>query len=103
MFFQEKNAKTIGMNIEEFVKTTIKQIKANLVRTPGGLKSGDTYIKEPVEFDLAVTVIEGDSNEDIIKGGGNIKIASVGGESTNKMETRNETVSRVKFSIHIVN
>ena len=91
------------MNIEEFVKTTIEQIKANLKRTPGGLKSGDTYIKEPVEFDLAVTVAENNSEEDAIKGGGNIKIASIDSESKNKIESKNETVSRVRFSIHICN
>lgn len=91
------------MNIEEFVKTTIDQIKANLSLTSGGPKSGDTYMHEPVEFDLAVTVTENDSKEDKKNGGGNIKIASISGESMNKTEIRNETVSRVKFSIHIVN
>lgn len=91
------------MDIEEFIKTTIEQIKASLKISPGGPKSGDTYIREPVEFDLAVTVIENDSKEGAIKGGGNIKVASIDGEFTNKTETRNETISRVKFSIHIVN
>ena len=91
------------MDIEEFIKTTIEQIKASLKISPGGPKSGDTYIREPVEFDLAVTVTENDSREGKKKGSGNIKIASVGGESMNKTETRNETISRVKFSIHIVN
>ncbi|MBQ8156727.1 hypothetical protein IJ101_03005 [Candidatus Saccharibacteria bacterium] len=91
------------MNIEEFVKTTIEQIKANLEITPGGPKSGDTYIKEPVEFDLAVTVAENNSKEDAIKGGGNIKIASIDSESNNRKESKNEMVSRVRFSIHIYN
>lgn len=91
------------MNIEEFVKTTIDQIKANLSLTSDGPQFGDTYIHEPVEFDLAVTVTENNSKEDKKKGSGDIKIASIGGESINKTETRNETISRVKFSIHIVN
>jgi hypothetical protein len=93
------------MNIEEFVKTTINQVRANLVKTSpiGGLRSGDTYIKEPVEFDLAVVVSIEDSKENKIKGSGNIKIASVDGETSSRTGAKNETVSRVRFAIHIVN
>ena len=91
------------MNIEEFVRTTIEQIKANLIMSPGGPKSGNTYINEPVDFDLAVVVSKEDSNENKIKGGGNIKIASLDGETSSKTGIKNEMVSRVRFSIHIVN
>ena len=52
---------------------------------------------------MAVTVTENNSKEDTIKGGGNIKIASIDSESKNKTEAKNETVSRVRLSIHICN
>lgn len=91
------------MDIEEFIKTTIKQIKANLVLSPDNPKSGDTYMNEPVDFDLAVVVSTEDSNENKTEGGGSIKIASLDKEASSRTGIRNEMVSRVRFSIHIVN
>lgn len=92
------------MDIEDFVKKTIEQVKANITKCEnGGYRSGDTYMDSPVEFDLAVVVTESDTEEDKIKGGGNIKVLSANGEASKSTETKNETTSRIKFAIHIVN
>lgn len=91
------------MNIEEFVRETMSQIKNNIdEKNHQEVKSGDIYLSSPVEFDLAVVVVSTDNSSSKISGGGNIKIASVDSEKTDSFETQSKTTSRIKFSMSIV-
>jgi len=98
------------MDLEKFIKETLISIKRGLRSANEELvEKGKTLGKdttaafligpdgsEKISFDVAVTVSE--KNEK--KGGGEIKVMSVGiGGGRGKVETQ-ESVSRIKFSVH---
>lgn len=85
------------MNVEEFVKETLKQISAAVVAVEDKDKNQCVQPDIPVHFDLAVTTTDDMSGEV----GGKIQVASVfklGGEG--KKQKGVEEYSRVSFDLN---
>lgn len=91
------------MDIKEFVSQTLKQVidgvvdaqaqtrETNAVVVPGG-----DYQKK-VDFDIAVTVVEGT----VTSAKAGISVCSIGAGVTGKTESSSSIVSRIKFEIPI--
>lgn len=91
------------MDIKEFISQTLTQIIDGVVNAQNQtcktnavvVSAGDNYIK--VDFDIAVTVVEGKETG----GKAGISVWSIGAGVTGKTESSSSTVSRIKFEIPI--
>lgn len=90
------------MNLEEFISKAIKSIM-NAVDEADKVSEKHVYLNNgktarTVEFDIAVAVENSDSNQ----GKGGIKVLEFieGGVKVDK-ETKNSTITRIKFGIEV--
>jgi hypothetical protein len=89
------------MDIKEFVSESLKQIIEGVIEVQTYAKSrnavvvpySDRYKK--VDFDIAVTVVEGKETG----GKAGISVWSIGAGVTGKSESSSNTTSRIKFEI----
>lgn len=65
---------------------------------PGLIWDKDHMLVDRIEFDVAVTVSEGDS----LEGNAGIKVWGLGAGVKGKEDNKNETVSKVKFNVPVV-
>lgn len=93
------------MNIEQFVKTTLIEISEGVkVNFTDGKKEKRFYLAGAgVDFDLAVSVSTNDTEESKTSGGGNIKVVQAETSKSKTSAEKNESVSRVKFTVKTVN
>jgi len=89
------------MNLKDFVSETLKQIVDGVkdaqtsAQAKGAIVVPYTNDAEKVEFDVAVTAVEGTE-----KGGkAGLSVWSIGGSVSGKIESSTSTVSRLRFSV----
>ncbi len=91
------------MDLKDFVSETIKQIVDGMsasqqaAQTKGAVVVPYSQATEKVEFDVAVTVVEGTETS----GKAGISVWSVGAGVSGKSESSTSTLSRIKFSVVI--
>ncbi len=91
------------MDIKEFVSQTLKQIIDGVVDAQDQTRKTNAVVvpycdsKQKVDFDVAVTVVEGKETG----GKAGISVWSIGAGVTGKTESSSSTVSRIKFEIPI--
>jgi predicted ATPase len=91
------------MDLKEFVSETLRQIvdginDAQQLTPPKGAVIVPYYEKlEKVEFDVAVTVIEGTETS----GKAGISVWSIGAGVSGKSESSTSTLSRIRFSVAV--
>jgi len=89
------------MEVKDFVSETLKQIINGVADTQKYAKEKNAVVapyhscQEKVDFDIAVTVVEGKETG----GKAGISVWSIGAGVSGKSESSNTTVSRIKFSI----
>ena len=91
------------MDIKEFVSQTLKQIIDGVVDAQDQTRKTSAVVvpygdcQKKVDFDVAVTVVEGKETG----GKAGISVWSIGAGVTGKTESSSSTVSRIKFEIPI--
>ncbi len=89
------------MNVKEFVKESISQIIIGLDELQNDDKLKRAVVvpyhsnRQEVEFDIAVTAVEGKETG----GKAGISVWSIGAGVSGKSESTNSTLSRIKFSV----
>lgn len=93
------------MDIKEFVNEIMRQISECVKneKETGGWTSGDVYLHSDVDFDLAVVVSLKTSSKSSTESKADIKIVGASANGESSMTTNSEVVSRVKFSMGLIN
>ncbi|MGD0078045.1 MAG: trypco2 family protein [Sedimentisphaerales bacterium] len=87
------------MQLKEFVSETIKQIIEGVkdaqqaAQTKGAVVVPYSQVEEKIEFDVAVTAVEGTETS----GKAGISVWSIGAGVSGKSESSTSTLSRIKF------
>ncbi len=93
--FISKSLQDICEGIKESRENIELLLGGNQVIAPGRIEGKAQLSQSSIDFDIAVT----HSQTDIKSKGGNLKISVVAGELSNKSNLRNETISRLRFSV----
>lgn len=90
------------MDIEEFIKTTLKNIKEGIDGSSSNGGEKHYYLADSgVDFDLAVLVSSEDEKKSGNSIGGKIKVVGASHDSTRSKTEKSEYISRVKFSVRL--
>lgn len=88
------------MDIENFIQDTISQIMSGIHNKNKEEDTKEQFrLIKGINFDLAVTVSTGNTENSSIGGGGKIKIASIDAKKDKTSSEQNTVVSRVNFTI----